>query len=66
MSSDGGLGDEILEKRDSRECIIRQMEVDIFMNEDAARGLSVWLVAKLEEFEEIRRMLEEQRRKRDE
>ncbi|MCG6868411.1 MAG: hypothetical protein LJE91_06665 [Gammaproteobacteria bacterium] len=62
---DGTLGKEVVEKRESKEGIVRLMEVDLFMNEDTARDLRNWLDQELESFEDRRRKLEKLK-KRDE
>ncbi len=59
---DGHLGEEVVEKRESKEGIVRQMEVDLIMNEETARDLRNWLDQSLEEFEERRKVMEELRK----
>lgn len=50
IEEDGSLGKEI--KRSGKSGVVRQMEVDLFMTEDTARSLKVWLDEKLEAFEQ--------------
>lgn len=47
----GQLGDEVRAKREGKEGVVRQMEVDIFLTESAALDLRNWLNTKLDEFE---------------
>jgi len=61
LSQGGRLGDEIVEKREGRDGLIRQIEVDIFMSEATARDIRVWLDQKLEEFQGLRNMMEQQK-----
>lgn len=51
VRSDGTLGAEISAERESKPGVVRQMEVDIFMNESTARNIRNWLDEKLEEFQ---------------
>ena len=53
----GKLGDEIEELRDSKEGVIRQMVVDLIMNESTARNVRNWLDEKLDEFQQRREFL---------
>jgi hypothetical protein len=62
---DGTLGNEILEKRLSKEGIVRQMEVDLIVNEETARDLRIWLDQMLQDFEDRRKKLEELRKGAD-
>lgn len=43
------LGEEILDRRVSREGIVREMEVDVILSAHAAEGLIVWLQNKINE-----------------
>lgn len=56
---DGSLGDEILESRESKTGIVRQMEVDLIMNEETTRDLRIWLDQQLEEFDSRRKQMEQ-------
>ena len=47
----GSLGDEILDKRESLDGVVRQMEVDLIINEQTALDLRAWLDERIEEFE---------------
>lgn len=58
INSDGSLGDEIFEKRKSKEGVIRQLEIDLMMNEETAKDLRVWIDEKLDGFAERRKFLE--------
>lgn len=58
IKDDGTLGDEI--DRDVREGVVRQMEIDVVMGEEAVKNLKVWLDRKLEGFEARRRITKSQ------
>ena len=60
---DGGLGEEIVDKRRSRKGIIRTLEVDVIVNDTTARELRAWLDKKIEELDRIREKLESQKAK---
>jgi hypothetical protein len=49
LSLDGKLGEEIREKREVREGIIREMEVDAVMDLPTAIALRKWLTDKIQE-----------------
>jgi len=53
LNPDMSLGKEI--KKDSREGIIREVEISVSMNLQAARALKEWLEARLKEAEEAQR-----------
>lgn len=57
VTSDGMLGDEIVSERVSKEGVIREMQVDLIMNEDTARDLRNWLDQRLEDVEARRKEL---------
>ena len=48
FNEDGTVGDEI--ERTGKEGVVRQMEIDIIVNENTAKTVRVWLDLKLEEF----------------
>ncbi|MGR3317361.1 MAG: hypothetical protein ACUZ8O_02615 [Candidatus Anammoxibacter sp.] len=58
ISPDGLLGDEVIEKRKGKKGVVRQLEIDLMMNEDTARDFRVWLDEKLEGFDERRKLME--------
>ncbi len=47
------LGSEIIEKRLSRDSIVREMPVDVFMSAKAAEQLANWLTLQLEVLKEM-------------
>ena len=49
LQDTGTLGDEIPERRVSREGIIREMEVDVILSREAAERLVGWLQVKIDE-----------------
>ncbi len=49
VAADGRLGDEIESRRETKDGLVRQMEVDIFLSEVSARQLRDWLDQKLAE-----------------
>lgn len=61
VKEDGSLGDEILEKRISRDGIIREVESDLIMDLSTAQALVKWLQEKIELTKKI---LEERRKKK--
>ena len=58
----GKLGSEILEDRIVKSGIVRELEIDLIMNEETVRELRNWLDQKLEEFEAKRKKLETSRK----
>lgn len=58
ITSDGLLGDEVKEKRVSKEGIVRQLEVDIIVNEQTAIDLRAWLDQKIDEFQKRKKVLQ--------
>ena len=58
VTSAGQLGEEIKSERESKAGVVRQLEVDLFVNEDTARNIRNWLDDKLEEFADRRKKLE--------
>lgn len=58
----GLLGDEIPDQRKSKEGIVRQMEIDLIMNEETARELSNWLNQALDDFEERKKIIDDRRK----
>lgn len=54
---DGRLGEEDPNKRVSKEGVIRQMEVDVIVNEETAKDLRNWLDQRLADFDERRKQI---------
>lgn len=48
------LGDEILEKRVSKNSIVREMACDVMMSEQAAENLARWLLDRIDELRGLR------------
>ena len=61
----GKLGDEIEGSRESKQGIIREMEIDLIMNEETAIELRIWLDQNLEEFEKRRKILKKRKTSAD-
>jgi hypothetical protein len=53
VKPDGTLGDEIRERRVARDGMVREIEVDIYMNLGVAKSLRTWLDGKITELEKI-------------
>lgn len=51
VSSDGTLGDEIKDNRETREGLVREIEADVVMDLPTARELINWLKEKVEQVE---------------
>ena len=47
------LGPEILEKREERKGLVREVEVDVVLSVDQARALRTWLTNKIESLESL-------------
>jgi hypothetical protein len=62
LKEGGGLGDEIKEKRESREGIIREAEVGVLMDADVAKSLVTWLQQKIDQIESIKTEIEKPKR----
>jgi hypothetical protein len=62
ITDEGTLGDEIVERRESKNGIVRQMEIDLIVNEDTAIVLRNWLDQRIEEFEQRRKDIESLRK----
>jgi len=62
VAPDGLLGEEITEHRKTKEGVIRQMEIDLILNEDTANDLRNWLDQRLSEFQDRRRQIEQRRK----
>lgn len=58
LNPDRMLGDEIVEKRVSKEGIVRQMEADIIVNEQTAIDLRNWLNDRLAELESRKKIVQ--------
>lgn len=50
---EGKLGPELLEKRDVRKSIIREMEVDVVLDITQAIGLRQWLDEKIQQYQNL-------------
>jgi hypothetical protein len=53
VTSSGQLGPELKERRDARDGIVREVEVDVVMSLDTARSLVEWLKKSIEISEKI-------------
>lgn len=49
LTEQGKLGEEITERRVSREGIVREMEVDVVMTVETAKSFITWLQSKVDE-----------------
>ncbi len=52
IGTDGSLGSELLDQRETRNSIIREMDVDIFMSPDVAKSMHEWLGERIKELEQ--------------
>ena len=52
LNEDGSLGQPITEETIVRAAIVRELDVDVVMNIEVARSLSVWLVQQVQLYEE--------------
>lgn len=50
VNPDGTLGDQVPEQTESRNSIVREMDVDVIMTVDAAELLRDWLIQRIGEF----------------
>ena len=57
IGPDGSLGEELLDQRESRNSIVREMDVDIFLAPDVARSMYKWLGERLNELEQRETLL---------
>jgi hypothetical protein len=48
MNENGQLGDEIMEERETKEGIIREVEIGLIMNVQTAKQLQKWLADKIQ------------------
>jgi hypothetical protein len=58
VTTEGKLGDEVIESRVQRDAIVREVEVDIVMTLDTARAMRSWLDDKIQKLtlaQELRR-----------
>ncbi len=53
VATEGTLGEEIKERRVSRQAVVRELEVGIVMHLDVARTFRDWLTRKIEETEKL-------------
>ena len=53
LNNDGSLGPIIQEESVSRDAVVREMEIDVFLNADVANSLYQWLGQKIEEWNKI-------------
>lgn len=53
LNTDGSLGPIIQEESVSRDAIVREMEIDIFLNFNVARSLYQWLGQQIEEWNQV-------------
>lgn len=52
VKEDGRIGEEILEKRLSRDAIVREVEADLVMNLATAKSIAAWLQDKINKVEQ--------------
>jgi hypothetical protein len=50
---DGGLGDEIIEKRDCKDGPIREVEINLHLTPRVAKDIMSWLNQKLQPFDNL-------------
>ena len=54
ITQDGILGKEILDKREGKECIIREIESGLIMNLEVAKILRNWIDDKIDKYEKFK------------
>lgn len=54
LNEDGTLGKELLDKREGRKGVFRELEVDVVMDEQAVMALHKWLGDKILALQEIK------------
>jgi hypothetical protein len=54
ITREGGLGGEITERREAREGMVREVEVDAVMEEGVAVAIHKWLGEKIEELRKVK------------
>jgi len=62
ITEEGKLADEIMDRRKSREGIVREVEADLIMKLEKAQALVEWLEEKIKT---VRELLEERKKARD-
>lgn len=54
LEPNGSLGPPIADETVSRDAVVREMEVDVFLSISVARSLHQWLGKQIEEWEQVR------------
>jgi hypothetical protein len=59
LTEEGKLGEEIVNERESKEGVIRQIEVNVLMSTEVVANLRNWLNLQLAEFEQRNKVISE-------
>jgi hypothetical protein len=57
VSAEGVLGQEVASLKDTRDSIVRELEIDLLMSVEVASGLRDWLTTQLEHVEEMKKTM---------
>ena len=61
VEADGTVGEEIKDERDTRDALVREVEVGVILDEAIVRELVKWLQERIDEIENARKRLESSR-----
>lgn len=58
VTPSGALGDEVQERRESRNSIVRELDSDLFLSLSVAKGVQKWLGERIAELEKLQKETE--------